>query len=528
VKEYLDEEDNDNEEEEKFIEEDFSVMEMIRNEDSVEIATELPESVEDITTVQPELLLDEEEAEEEQTTVATQDQEEAGLTMTLEVIQDQQDSESEILEEELTTEEPLDDEEVTTFANDVEDEIEEKVHEEDYVTSVSVVKEVNEAELVEEVTTIQPEEEEVEATTLAASNEEPAEEDRNSTFDMIMNVIDHFNLNMLMSQAHEEIQQEEETTIAPIEEEQFEASTLMPSESSIHTTTVPFITEESEEETIHVVLPMGWNPDDMIMDGEKTTSTPQVGKDSSEEQETSPAPLEEESSLPVTTTAEPVEQTSTESQESSTSTTTRTTTSTTTSTTTTSEDRSPKAFGGTRLNRIRQRLRNPTLSSASPLEAVKLINSRLNKPERPTFIPSSASKEDEEDQPVVEASQDQDADEDQASEVSSLEQQDSVEDELKTNKLLDRRKELFKKRVRVQRPSAIEISEANKSSGLPVSEDQPSVVRNRFSRLRRPSSEDESEALDSDPEASKVQSENVKSVRCKFFKGRGCDNSSEQ
>merc|ERR1712086_302908 len=175
-----------------------------------------------------------------------------------------------------------------------------------------------------------------------------------------------------------------------------------------------------------------------------------------------------------------------------------------------------RRFGGKRIDRLRQRL-NVQRASANPIDAVKLLNSRVNTPVRSRFVPG-AKKEKKVD--------------------------------IDVDKLLNKRKKLFKSRVRIQRPSIPSTSsssensrEASRSSSNAARSSSPVIQqlqstepqiaqtgsRNRFATpvRRRPTSAEELASAvaglrTQTSSQSSSSSENVKSVRCKFFKGRGC------
>merc|ERR1739838_362655 len=99
----------------------------------------------------------------------------------------------------------------------------------------------------------------------------------------------------------------------------------------------------------------------------------------------------------------------------------------TTTTTTESTTSKKRRFGSKRLDRFRQRIRKPAFgSSASPLDAIKLINSKNNAPVRSRFVPGAKKNK----------------------QKAKL----SADEELERKKLQNKRTELFKKRVRIQRP----------------------------------------------------------------------------
>merc|ERR1712226_1138112 len=202
----------------------------------------------------------------------------------------------------------------------------------------------------------------------------------------------------------------------------------------------------------------------------------------SEEPEEMAEKPEEHSEEPEATTI------SEEPEVSSTTTTSTTTTRTTTTSTTEEESRS------SRLNRIRQRLRNVIRAKSPALEAVDLINSRTTS--RPSFKPNSNEEADKGD------------------EEGNLE-------ETKVNSLLDRRNELFKKRVRISRPPPVVLDSTENTKSEP---EVAQALRSRFQRLRRPK-ETQEEVAEETLEESSITKKS-KSVRCSILR-RGCDEEAE-
>jgi hypothetical protein len=153
---------------------------------------------------------------------------------------------------------------------------------------------------------------------------------------------------------------------------------------------------------------------------------------------------------------------------------------------------------------------------------VKLLNSRVNTPVRSRFVPGAKSSK----------------------------ESDKKKLDIDVDKLLNKRKKLFKSRVRIQRPSLPTTSsssensrEASRSSSNAARSSNPVIQqlqstepqiaqtgsRNRFAPpvRRRPTSAEELASAvaglrTQTSSQSSSSSENVKSVRCKFFKGRGC------
>merc|ERR1712066_1090309 len=93
------------------------------------------------------------------------------------------------------------------------------------------------------------------------TKDEPVEP--NSTLDMIMNIFDHFDLSKIMGSSKAGTLEEEEK---PSKKDDPETTTILDGfviDSVVTTTNPPIIqTEKSESgEIVHVVLPMGWSPD---------------------------------------------------------------------------------------------------------------------------------------------------------------------------------------------------------------------------------------------------------------------------
>ena len=316
--------------------------------------------------------------------------------------------------------------------------------------------------------------------------EEPKEEEHNSPFDMIMNVMDHFNLNMIIGHV------KDDTVDEMIQMEEMVEVQETTTEKVTPTTTVQVIKEEtSDGETIHVVLPMSANP--------WTTEEPEVGVigsvEAEEVKEVTTIRVEQEVQEASTTTTT----TTTTTTETTTATTTSETTTTTTAapTTTTEETRAPKIFEtdrSSRLNRIRQRLRNPTRSKSTVESALELINSRTTV--RPVFRPNS-------------------------NENTNQGQEEGLE-ETKVNSLLNRRNQLFKKRVRVSRPQPVVLPDSTEITSRPEPE-VAQALRSRFQRLRRPKA-DPIEVAEKTPEES-AETKKSKSVRCSILR-RGCEDES--
>ena len=307
------------------------------------------------------------------------------------------------------------------------------------------------------------------------------EEEHNSPFDMIMNVMDHFNLNMIIGHVKEDTLDDMITEDEMVEVQQQETTTEM------YTTTVQIIKETNDGETIHVVLPMSSNPwttDKPSEEPEEPSEEPE--KPSEEPEEMAEKPEEHSEEPEATTISEEPEVSSTTTT--STTTTTTTTTSTTTTSTTEEESRS------SRLNRIRQRLRNVIRAKSPALEAVDLINSRTTS--RPSFKPNSNEEADKGD------------------EEGNLE-------ETKVNSLLDRRNELFKKRVRISRPPPVVLDSTENTKSEP---EVAQALRSRFQRLRRPK-ETQEEVAEETLEESSITKKS-KSVRCSILR-RGCDEEAE-
>lgn len=308
------------------------------------------------------------------------------------------------------------------------------------------------------------------------------EEEHNSPFDMIMNVMDHFNLNMIIGHVKEDTLDDMITEDEMVEVQQQETTTEM------YTTTVQIIKETNDGETIHVVLPMSSNPWTTDKPSEEPEEPSEEPEKPSEEPEEMAEKPEEHSEEPEATTISEEPEVSSTTTTSTTTTTTTTTTSTTTTSTTEEESRS------SRLNRIRQRLRNVIRAKSPALEAVDLINSRTTS--RPSFKPNSNEEADKGD------------------EEGNLE-------ETKVNSLLDRRNELFKKRVRISRPPPVVLDSTENTKSEP---EVAQALRSRFQRLRRPK-ETQEEVAEETLEESSITKKS-KSVRCSILR-RGCDEEAE-
>ena len=152
-----------------------------------------------------------------------------------------------------------------------------------------------------------------------------------------------------------------------------------------------------------------------------------------------------------------------------------------------SGDCNPEEDRSSRLNRIRQRLRNVIRAKSQPNQ-VELINSRTTS--RPSFKPNS--------------------NEEDADEVSE------VLEETKVNSLLDRRNQLFKKRVRINRPPPVVLDSTENTKSEP---EVAQALRSRFQRLRKPKTQEE--VIEETPEESSITKKS-KSVRCSILR-RGCD-----
>ena len=288
---------------------------------------------------------------------------------------------------------------------------------------------------------------------------------------MIMNVMDHFNLNMIIGHVKEDTVEDMITEDEMVEVQQQETTTEM------YTTTIQVIKETNDGETIHVVLPMSSNP--------WTTDKP--SEEEPEKASEEPEKASEESEKPEEPEEEPEITTISEEPEVSTTTTTTSTTTTTTTTTTTSTTTITEEDRSSRLNRIRQRLRNVIRAKSQPNQ-VELINSRTTS--RPSFKPNS--------------------NEEDADEVSE------VLEETKVNSLLDRRNQLFKKRVRINRPPPVVLDSTENTKSEP---EVAQALRSRFQRLRKPKTQEE--VIEETPEESSITKKS-KSVRCSILR-RGCD-----
>ena len=481
-----------------------------------------------------------EEEEEEKEEKPSEDEEEIVTTISPVVVEETSVVDNEVPEEaedlQMTLDVILEDD---IQEDEEEDEVENEVSEEEIASQI--IEEIEEEIQEPEVTTLQPEEvvqnEEPRSRVIQEpvekepeSQEEVIEEEEvkedevkkepvepNTTLDMIMNVLEHFDLSSLMGSHPEagssddkevieekpvEIQQpveeqkqpekfehfSEVTTTVKSVEQQPESTTIIDGfvigSTETTTTNAPvIITEESDSgETVHVVLPMGWSPDNMdhvLQEEEKEevqeTTTLKAQQVVPEEVTTTTTTTS--APEPTTTSAQASTTTSSSASSSSTTTTTvkPTTRSTTTTTTTEEPEELPRTFGSSRrINRIRQSLRSGGSSSAesSAISAVKLINARIKNRERPEFVPSSVER-------TKAASKEGSSDE--------LNTEDNSE---QVEQLLDRRKQLFKSRVRIQRPSPDQIQETVRSSGSLESVSSESI-RDRLARLKRPSSTEE-------------------------------------